>query len=195
MLDLAHRFAGRAGRTKFLWRQRAAMCQSWLACPARVAVRAQALTLSSASLLVQGFTWLPAWYSYQRVGNSEFRFKPRRLAVTESQSSPKRSLSDLEKRGRSFDHSINFLVFGPREKDFECPGARGHVGSPWVDRGVRPWHFPHKLEGGHCIFAHIGQLQTCLTKSPHNCTFCTKGRVFGTLIILPAPLRGPSVPA
>ena len=41
MLDLAHRFAGRAGRTKFLWRQRAAMCQSWLACPARVAVRAQ----------------------------------------------------------------------------------------------------------------------------------------------------------
>ena len=64
MLDLAHRFAGRAGRTKFLWRQRAAMCQSWLACPARVAVRAQALTLSSASLLVQGFTWLPAWYSY-----------------------------------------------------------------------------------------------------------------------------------
>ena len=138
---------------------------------------------------------LPAyrrWYSYQRVGNSEFRFKPRRLAVTESQSSPKRSLSDLEKRGRSFDH---FLVFGPREKDFECPGARGHVGSPWVDRGVRPWHFPHKLEGGHCIFAHIGQLQTCLTKSPHNCTFCTKGRVFGTLIILPAPLRGPSVPA
>ena len=56
MLDLAHRFAGRAGRTKFLWRQRAAMCQSWLACPARVAVRAQALTLSSASLLVQGFT-------------------------------------------------------------------------------------------------------------------------------------------
>lgn len=113
MLDLAHRFAGRAGRTKFLWRQRAAMCQSWLACPARVAVRAQRSPFPLRASSCKDLPRLRRWYSYQRVGNSEFRFKPRRLAVTESQSSPKRSLSDLEKRGRSFDH---FLVFGPRER-------------------------------------------------------------------------------
>ena len=130
MLDLAHRFAGRAGRTKFLWRQRAAMCQSWLACPARVAVRAQAHPFlceppRARIYLATGVgIHIDDIYSYQRVGNSEFRFKPRRLAVTVSQSSPKRSLSDLEKRGRSFDH---FLVFGPRERTLNA-GARGHVG-------------------------------------------------------------------